>query len=249
MPTVNEVYNAIGEIAPFDTAEPWDNSGILVNCGGDISAVLVALDITNEVVSEAAAEGCGLIVAHHPVIFKPMRKLAHGDVVYRLARKGISAVCAHTNLDAAAGGVNDILAAIFGVVDAQVFANVGRVGELKKPTTTAELAADCAKRFGSQVRFADAGRPINRLAVLGGSGGGLLDEAIAAGADCILTGEADHHDAIDAKHAGVSLVVAGHFSTEFPLVPVLADWLGKRFPQMRVQASRRDKDPFSYVSP
>lgn len=247
MPTVKEITAAINAIAPFATAEDWDNSGLLVDCGGVVDGVLVALDITGEVVNEAEAEGCQLIVAHHPVIFHPLKNLAHGSVPYRLVKKGISAICAHTNLDGAEGGVNDILARIFGVTELEPFAVQGRVGQLKQPISPAALAKACAKKFGAHVRLADAGKPIKRLAVMGGAGGGLLEEALAAGADAILTGEADHHDAIDAKQAGVSLIVAGHFTTEFPVVPVLADFLQKQFPALRVQVSRRDKDPFVYL--
>ena len=93
----------------------------------------------------------------------------------------------------------------------------------------------------------DVGRPINTLAALGGSGDHLIEEAVAAGADALLTGEAGHHDALDAKRLGLSLIVAGHYSTEFPIVPVLADHLSRRFSGLRVICSRRNKDPFSYL--
>jgi dinuclear metal center YbgI/SA1388 family protein len=212
-----------------------------------VDSVLVSLDITDEVVNEAEAAGCQLIVAHHPVIFHPVRQMSYTDTLFRLVKKSISAVCAHTNFDAAQGGVNDILAAIFGIFAPRTFAGIGRVGALKAPATPVELAEKCAAKLGAHVRLADAGRAVNTLAVMGGSGGGLLAEALATGAECILTGEADHHDAIDAKHAGVSLLVAGHFSTEFPVTPVLADYLKKQFPAVRVALSRRDKDPFSYI--
>ena len=249
MPSVKEIAAAVEGIAPKALAEEWDNVGALVDCGGDITSVLVTLDITDDVVNEAEAEGCQLILAHHPVIFRPIKRMAYGDTVFRMVKKSISAVCAHTNLDAAPGGVNDILAGIFGIQAPEVFAGFGRVGQLKEPATAGQIAAKCAKKFGAHVKLADAGKTVQRLAVLGGSGGGLLEEALAAGADCILTGEADHHDAIDAMAAGVSLIVAGHFHTEFPVVPVLANWLGKQFPALKVTVSRRNRDPFKYIDP
>ena len=247
MPSIAEIAAVIEEFAPPELAEDWDNIGTLVDCGGEITSILTTLDITSDVVSEAEAQGCQLIVAHHPVIFHPMHRIARGEVVYKMIRKNISAICAHTNLDGALGGVNDILAAIFGILEPQPFARLGRVGKLRTPTTTRELAGICHKKFGAHVRMVDAGKPIHTLAVLGGSGGGLLEDALQAGADCILTGEADHHDAIDAAQAGVSLIVAGHFSTEFPVVPVLADRLASRFPQVRMLVSRRNMDPFTYL--
>ncbi len=249
MPSVADIAAAVWEMAPLELAEDWDNAGTLVDCGGEVSSVLVALDITGEVVNEAEAEGCQLIVAHHPVIFHPLRSLRHGDVVYRLVKKSISAVCAHTNLDAAAGGVNDILAAVFGLASVELFAGIGRVGNLKEAVPAAKLARFCAGRFGAHVRLADAGKPVSRLAVLGGSGGGLLKEALLAGADAVLTGEADHHDAIDAAQAGVSMIVAGHFHTEFPVVAVLAERLAARFPDLQLRCTRRGRDPFTYIDP
>lgn len=249
MPTIREIAKAIDEFAPPELAAEWDNAGTLVDCGGQVKKILTTLDITGEVVNEAEAQNCQLIVAHHPVIFHPLRKIVHGDVVYRLIRKHISAICVHTSLDAASGGVNDILAAIFGIVEPLPFAGFGRAGRLREKTTVTALAESCASRFGAHVRYVDAGRPVQTLAVLGGSGGGLVEEAAAIGVDCILTGEADHHDALDAAQAGVSLIVAGHFSTEFPVVPVVADRLIKRFPDTQVFISRRNRDPFGYADP
>ena len=249
MPKIAEIADFVESVAPAELAEEWDNCGTLVDCGGEVKSVLCALDITSAVLREAEVEGCQLIVAHHPVIFHPIQKISHKDVVYKLVRKHLSAICAHTNLDAAAGGVNDILAAIFGIVEPVPFARLGRVGLLRQPVSATQLAASCSERFSAHVRYVDAGKPVHKLAVLGGSGGGLLEEAVLAGADCLLTGEADHHDAVDAREAGVSLIVAGHYSTEFPVVPVMADRLIKRFPDVTVLISRKGKDPFKYTDP
>ena len=110
MTTVQQIYEEMQRIAPLALAESWDNPGLLVDCGGEVSRVLVTLDITPEVVEEAARKGCGLIVSHHPVIFSPLKKLSGQDVAFQLVKSGISAICMHTNLDAAEGGVNEVLA-------------------------------------------------------------------------------------------------------------------------------------------
>ena len=110
MARVREICECLEQLAPKELAESWDNVGLLVECGAEVTSVLVALDITDEVVAEAELQGCQLIVAHHPVIFKPLRTLARRDVAFRLVKKNISAICMHTNLDAAEGGVNDVLA-------------------------------------------------------------------------------------------------------------------------------------------
>ena len=140
MATTNDIYAEMQRYAPLELAESWDNPGLLVDCAREVSRVLVTLDITPEVVEEAAAGGCELIVSHHPVIFSPLKKLTPRDVSFQLVQKGISAICMHTNLDAAEGGVNEVLAGIFGMQDWEVFADgCGRVGEVD-PITVPELA-------------------------------------------------------------------------------------------------------------
>ena len=133
MITVNQVYEAMQAIAPLELAEHWDNPGLLVDCGGQMHRVLAALDITPEVVAEAAAKQCEMIVSHHPVIFDPLKKIGPQDVPFQLVQAGISAICMHTNLDAAEGGVNEVLAGIFDMKNMETFAEgCGRGEPLKK---------------------------------------------------------------------------------------------------------------------
>ena len=247
MAKVEEVLQFMQQLAPPEKAASWDNVGVLVDCGADVTSILVALDITEEVVAEAEIQGCQLIVAHHPVIFHPLKRISRSDVPFRMIKKNISGLCAHTNLDAAEGGVNDILCKLFGVTGARGFAEggMGRIGQIRT-VSAAQLAAQCQFTLNAKVKYVDAGRPINTLAVLGGSGDHLIEEAVAAGADALLTGEAGH-DALDAKRLGLSLIVAGHYATEFPVVPVLADKLSRRFAGVRVLCSRRNKEPFTYL--
>ena len=258
MTTVQQLYEAMQHIAPLELAESWDNPGLLVDCGGEVTRVLVTLDITPEVVTEAAAKHCGAIVAHHPVIFDPLKKLGPQDVPFQLVRAGISAICMHTNLDAAAGGVNEVLAGIFGMQDPEPFAGgCGRVGSIEPITVPQlarkaqqELAARCnAPDVGPavQVKFADTGKPVQRLAVISGAGGSLFEEALAMGADCLLTGEANHHHACDAKRLGLSLIAAGHYATEFLVTAAVAEKLRAALPGVEVLVSTANKDPYTYL--
>ena len=164
----------------------------------------------------------------------------------------------HTNLDAAEGGVNEVLAGIFGMRDWEVFADgCGRVGEVE-PITVPELARKAQAVLGGrcnrprsgpavQVKFADTGRTVKRLAVISGAGGSMFEDALAVGADCLLTGEANHHAAIDAVRLGLSLVAAGHYATEFPVCATIADRLHAAFPELEVRVSGENRDPFTYV--
>ena len=113
--SVQTVYEAMSRIAPPELAEGWDNPGLLVDCGKPVRRALTALDITPAVLAEAKRLDCGLIVAHHPVIFAPLKRMDRRDVPFLLAEGGVSAICMHTNFDAAEGGVNDILAGLFGL--------------------------------------------------------------------------------------------------------------------------------------
>ena len=258
MTTVQQVYEVMQRLAPPELAEHWDNPGLLVDCGGPVHRVLVALDITPEVVAEAASRQCEVIVSHHPVIFDPLKRLCPADVPYQLVQVGISAICMHTNLDAAEGGVNEVLAGIFGMRDWEVFADgCGRVGEVD-PITVPELARKAQAVLGGrcnrprsgpavQVKFADNGRTVKRLAVISGAGGSMFEDALAVGADCLLTGEANHHAAIDAVRLGLSLVAAGHYATEFPVCAAIADRLRTAFPELEVRVSGENRDPFTYI--
>ena len=258
MRTVNELYEAMQRIAPLELAESWDNPGLLVDCGRPVDRVLVTLDITPEVVQEAAAKGCGLIVAHHPVIFSPLKRLEPRDVPFQLVQNGISAICMHTNLDAAEGGVNEVLAGMFGMRNWAPFADgCGRVGEVD-PIPVPELAQKAQDALGKrcnlpetgpavQVKYTDSGRPVRRLAVISGAGGSLFEEAIAVGADCLLTGEANHHHACDAARLGLSLIAAGHYATEFPVTAAVAERLRAAFPELEVLVSTANRDPYTYI--
>ena len=258
MTTVQQIYEEMQRIAPLALAESWDNPGLLVDCGGEVSRVLVTLDITPEVVEEAARKGCGLIVSHHPVIFSPLKKLSGQDVAFQLVKSGISAICMHTNLDAAEGGVNEVLAGIFGMREMEAFAEgCGRVGSIE-PVTVPELAKKAQKELASrcnqpfngpavQVKFADTGKTVRRLAVISGAGGSLFEDAIARGAECLLTGEANHHHAIDAKRLGLSLIAAGHYATEFPVTAAVAEKLRTAFPELEILVSEDARDPYTYL--
>ena len=222
---VQQVLEILEQIAPPELACSWDNVGLLVDAGRPVTSIMTALDITADVVRDAAESRCELIVSHHPVIFDPLRRVTAEDVPAMLLQNGISAICMHTNLDAAPGGVNDVLADLLRIENRRDFAdNCGRIGTLNVPTTAQQLAE------------------------VSGAGGSYLQQAIDEGADCLVTGEAAHHIAILAKQKGVGLVVAGHWGTEHPVVFALADALTERLPkEVTVAPSLADVDPYSYL--
>lgn len=248
--TVQEILQELKAFAPPELACSWDNVGLLVDAGRPVEKVLTALDITADVVREAAAAGCQLIVSHHPVIFDPMKHISAEDVPAMLLQNGISGICMHTNLDAAPGGVNDTLADLLGMSreNRRNFAdNCGRIGTVET-TTVAEIAKFCAETLHSGVKFVESGKPVSCLAEVSGGGGSYLQEAIDEGADCLVTGEAAHHIALLAKQKGVGLVVAGHWGTEQGIADVLAARLHTAFPQLEVRHAAADTDPYTYLN-
>ena len=247
--TPQQVLEILRQLAPVELACHWDNVGLLVDAGRPVTAIATALDITPAVVEEAARNGCQLIVSHHPVIFDPLKRLSAGDVPALLLQNGISAICMHTNLDAAEGGVNDTLSDLLGIRDRRNFAeNCGRIGTLDRPVTAAQLAALCGETLHTHCKFVEAVRPIRTLAEVSGAGGSYLQEAIDLGADCFVTGEAAHHIALLAKQKGVGLVVAGHWGTEHPIARVLAEQLAARLDDtVRIAPALTDRDPYDYL--
>lgn len=230
--TANEIYNIIDEFAPFSSQCEWDNSGLLVGDGVcETKKIGVVLDITPEAVEEAVSLGIGLIVSHHPIIFSPLKSISSKSVPYMLARNGICALCSHTSLDKAVGGVNDALAAALGF-DARPLFSCGDEAMLRafeiEETDGEALARLVAKRLNTAVSLVDSGKKIHRVAVCGGAGGDFIPDVISAGCDAYITGEVKHNRLLEAKADGLTLLQAGHFSTENPVVDVLVSLLASK---------------------
>lgn len=266
MATVKEIYAALDRFAPFETQAEFDNAGFLVGKGdGDVSRVLVALDITDAVIEEAKQLGAQLIVSHHPLVFEPLHSVTDasptGKKLLRLAECGIAAVCAHTNLDGCQGGVNELLAQALGLFDLEQLHcdgqdrfgrpyGIGRVGTLR--TKSVVKAKDFAEKVkkdlnAAGVRYVDAGRPVCRVAVGGGSCGSMLADAVAAGCDTFVTADVKYNVFLDAAELGINLLDAGHFATEDIVCQPLVEWLGEQFPELTVQKSAVHSEVYSCV--
>ena len=226
--TVRELYAFLNEKIPPSLSCEWDNDGLMCCPDPDapVKRVLVALDITAAVVRQAIEGGYDVIISHHPLIFSPLRAVEPSNHVARkvidLLRANIAAMSFHTRLDAVVGGVNDVLAAALGLENAEAFGEngeaIGRVGTLKAPITLAAFATIVKRATGADaVQVSDAGKPVFRVAVLGGSGSDDVSAAARAGADTYLSGELKHNYLTDAPECGMNLVAAGHFYTENPV--------------------------------
>ena len=224
--TVEQVLALVNGIAPFELAEEWDNVGLLAgNPDHLVERVLCALDLRMNVVEEAVRRDCQLIVTHHPILFRGRKNLretdAEGRMLCALVRSGIAMIAAHTNFDNASPGVNDALAAALGLEQVAVLENGMRLGSIKQ-TDFGIFCRGAEAALHAPVRcYGDAACRIERVAVLGGAGGGFAQQAVQAGADVYLTGEMGYHAALDAADNGLCVVVAGHAATEYPAISLL----------------------------
>lgn len=228
--TNRDILQYLDSRAPFSTAEEWDSVGLLI--GGEdapVSRILVALDVTPAVLAAAKATGAELIVTHHPVIFRPLPRLDSHSLPYQAAAAGISVISAHTNLDKAAGGVNDTLAARLQLQQVRTVGADGlcRIGTLAEAVPTAVFARHTAGALGTAVRMAGEGS-VRTVAVCGGSGGDYIP-ALAGQADAFVTGEVRHHEWLLAAGLGLAVLEAGHYATEVPVVDTLCHWLRGAF--------------------
>ncbi len=248
MITVKDIIDFTESFAPISSAADFDNSGLLVGSDEqEVTKALITLDITPEAVKEASALGAQLIISHHPVIFNPLKKLSTDSVPYLLAQSGITALCLHTNLDIAEDdGVNVCLAKALGLSDIKMFPEeFVCLGVLSEALSTEDfvklvkssLHADC-------VCYTKGDKLIKTVGMCSGAGGDMYHDAIRLGADAFLTGEAKHHEYLEATASGIPLVVAGHFFTEDIAMLPLKNKLSKQFPQVEFIKSTACQNPY-----
>jgi dinuclear metal center YbgI/SA1388 family protein len=265
---INDVCRFLDSFAPTRLAEDWDNVGLLA---GDPEAaadrIMTCLTITPESAAEAIAENANLIVSHHPLPFRPLKRLTTETVPSRLLwdliRGGVSIYSPHTGFDSASEGINQTLSQRIGltnisplttIIDEPDGLGAGRIGELSSSQTLADFVAAVKKRFSIEGLHI-VGNPaasVSKIAVACGSGGSFLDKAISAGCDTFVTGETTFHTCLEAKANDISLILLGHYASERFAVEDLAERLGQHFdhsrnPQFKVWASKEESDPLVWV--
>lgn len=264
--SLKDFLEVLAGIAPPSLAEAWDNVGLMV---GDpdcrVDGVMVAIDASEETLTEAKDRGCNVILTHHPLIFKPLQAVRADRVIDRLLvralSEGTAVVSCHTNLDKVTGGVNDALADALGLANCRVLApegggadviGFGRIGELVPPISFAAFIDNMLRALDLEaVRIAGpAPEKVATVAVCGGSGSELAETALAAGAGVFVTGEVKNSTARWAEDAGLCVIDAGHFSTEKIVLPGLAAAVAKirdeKEWRFEVCCSKCQTSPFRY---
>ena len=267
---IKEVIDALERFAPLPLQEKYDNAGLQVGLTeAEVSGALLCLDVTERVVDEAITKGCNLIVAHHPLIFRKLSQVTDANYVQRTVIKAIKndivIVAMHTNLDAAFGGVNFKIAEklrlrdvrFFGrekvvtnpLTDKKVTGGDGVIGCFDTPLAADDLILLLKKEFDVECVQANEllRRDIRTVALCGGSGSFLLQDAINAGADAFITGEMGYHEFFGHEQE-IQLCVIGHYQSEQYTTEVLRDVIERDCPGVKCCISEINTNPIVYFS-
>lgn len=260
--TISQIIDAIENLAPLSLQDDFDNAGLQVGMSDEpLTGILVCLDITEDVIDEAITLGCNLILSHHPLIFRPLKQISDSTYQQRCAvkalRNGITLYSAHTNLDNAENGVNYKMASMIGLsglqwleerpVTAGRKCGSGVIGTLPDAEDPEKFLSRLKNLFKVDCLMHSnlpAGG-IKSVALCGGAGAFLIDEARAKGADCFITGEISYHHFFDAE--GLLLVSLGHFQSEQYTQDLLRDFLSSQFPDIRIELTAKNTNPINYL--
>jgi len=233
---LKEIYEFIDTIAPFDSQLSFDNAGFLVgDKNEELTSAVVTLDVTDGAIEYARSVGANLIISHHPVIFEAVKSVTADSIIYKLIKSGISVISAHTNLDMAVGGINDLLCQKIGLENIEGILPEGdvfsaRKGCLQAPLTADEFAAFLKTVFPSAaIKYADKKGQITTVGVCSGSGGSLLSSMIENGVDAFVTADVKHNVFLDSARANIAIYDCGHFDTEDIIVSPLKVKLKEKF--------------------
>jgi dinuclear metal center YbgI/SA1388 family protein len=249
MLTVKDIASVIEDFAPLSIQESWDNSGLIIGSPSqEVHGILLGFDCTPELVDEAVAVGADLIVTHHPLIFNGLKKISPDDptglAVMKAIAGGVAVYAAHTTADKVIGGVSGAMARRLGLTGVEVLDlepggyGLGAVGNLPEPMDGASFIEYVRSRFALKAlrssRLPEV--PVSRVAMCGGAGGSLIEDARKAGAQAYLCGDVSYHHFFTTKDFMV--IDIGHFEGEVEIVDILFTLLQKNFPTFAIRTSR-----------
>ncbi len=249
MENLSEIMQCLEAYAPQSLALDWDNVGLLVQGRAEVEKVLLCLDVTDAAVEKARREGFDLIVSHHPLLFKAVKRITEdspvGRRILRLIEGKVSVFSAHSNLDCAAGGLNDILFDQLRLTDKEVLVRdkdvrlhgddqgriqgIGRVGRLAEPLTLEAYAAFVGRclDFGPVNFYGDSKALLDKVALCTGSGFEYYKEALRQSCGCYLTGDCKYHQIQELLDSGLFLIDIPHYHSEIIFADPMKQYLSK----------------------
>ena len=259
---IKEVLSALERFAPLPLQESWDNAGLQVGLTEtEVSGALLCLDVNEKIVDEAIQKGCNLVVSHHPLLFRGLKTISDlTDVqrtVMKAVQKGVCVISMHTNMDNAKGGVNYKMAEKLGLRDVQFLApktvdgvesGSGVVGELPEAQAADDFVLAVKKAFGVECAMCNEllRRPVRKVALCGGAGDFLLDDALKAGADAFITGEMHYHQYFGYEQQ-IQICVIGHYQSEQYTTEIFRDIIEKECPGVRTCIAETCTNPILYL--
>ena len=259
---IKEVLSALERFAPLPLQESWDNAGLQVGLTEtEVSGALLCLDVTEKIVDEAIRKGCNLIVSHHPLLFRGLKIISDLTDVQRTVMKaicnGICVISMHTNMDNAKGGVNFRIARKLGLRDVQFLApkavdgvesGSGIIGNLEVPMASDDFVLKVKKTFGVECAMCNEllRRPIRKVAICGGAGDFLLDEALKNGADAFITGEMHYHQYFGYEQQ-IQICVIGHYQSEQFTTEVFQEIIQQTCPVVKTVIATTNTNPILYL--
>lgn len=257
---IKEVVAALERFAPLPLQDEYDNAGLQIGLTEvEVSGALLCLDVTEAIVREAVSQGCNLIVAHHPLLFRALKHITGQTQPERCAalavKHDVAIYAAHTNLDNARGGVNFEIANRLGLQGVRFLkpapdgqSGSGIVGELAEPENAEAFLRRVKDIFHVESLQHNSllERPVRTVAVCGGAGDFLLGEALRQKADAFLTGEMHYH-VFFGHEQEIQIGVMGHYQSEQFTIDLLGDVLKNALPELRLVKTKIKTNPISYM--
>ena len=262
MITINDVSTFLDDFAPTRLAEDWDNVGLLVgDPDAKVNKIMTCLTITPSSANEAITSKADLIVSHHPLPFRSLKKITTDKtptrLLWQLINHGISIYSPHTGFDSAATGINQSVCQRVGLTnitpltpfnnDAQGLGS-GRYGTCETTNLSAFLEQLKPIYQLDKIRYVgNSAAKVTCVASACGSGGSFIHAAAKAGCDTLITGEADFHPCLEASALGMNLILVGHYASERFAIEMLADRLSEQFNELEIWPSQKESDPISWA--
>ena len=259
---IKEVLCALEQFAPLPLQESWDNAGLQVGLTEtEVSGALLCLDVNEKILDEAIQKGCNLVVSHHPLLFRGLKTISDLTDVQRTVRKAIQrdicVISMHTNMDNAKGGVNFRIAQKLGLQNVQFFAakqvngleaGSGVISAFAEPMAADDFVILVKKTFGVECAQCNEllRRPVKQVAICGGAGDFLLDEALKNGADAFITGEMHYHQYFGYEQQ-IQICVIGHYQSEQFTTEVFQEIIQQTCPGVKTVIAETNTNPILYL--